>query len=177
MHNCRCGDFMHEEPQIEIPGQLQPERGRFNFALILAAAALLIIVAALYFWPGRQSPPGAAPRGPRLSFGPAEQAYAPKIGFENIALSRAENFLHQEVTTVSGELVNSGDRSLLGVEVTIEFFDDMNQIALRETRSVFAPGTPALAPGERRDFEVSFEHIPSSWNMQQPVVRVTGLQF
>jgi hypothetical protein len=168
---------MHEEPQIEIPGQLQPDRGRFNFALILAAAALLIILAALYVWPGRQSPPGAAPQGSHFSFGSAERAYASKILLENIALSRAENFLHQEVTTLSGELVNGGDRTLHGVEVTVEFSDDMNQIALREARSVLVPGAPVVAPGERRVFEVSFEHIPSSWNMQQPLVHVTGLQF
>ena len=37
-------NFMHEEPQIDIRGELQPERGRFNFALTLAAAALVIIV-------------------------------------------------------------------------------------------------------------------------------------
>ena len=168
---------MHQEPQIDIPDQLQPGRGRFNFALILAAAALLIVIAALFFWPGRQSPPGAAPLGSRPAFGPAEQAYAPKIQIENITLSRAENFLHQEVTTLSGELVNTGDRPLRGVELTIQFSDEMNQIVLRETRPVLVPGSPLLACGERRSFEVSFEHIPSSWNMQTPLVHVTGVQF
>jgi hypothetical protein len=168
---------MHEEPQIEIRGELQPDRGRFNFALILAAAAALIIVAALYFWPGRQSPPGGAPREARFAFGAAEQAYEPQIALENIALSRAENFLNQEVTTLSCEMVDRGDRALSGVEVTIEFFDEMNQIALRERRAVLVPGAPPLAPGERRGFEVSFEHIPSSWNMQQPLVHITGLRF
>ena len=168
---------MHQEPQIDIPDQLQSDRGRFNFALILAAAAVLIVIAALFFWPGRQSPPGAAPLGSRPAFGPAEQAYAPKIQIENITLSRAENFLHQEVTTLSGELVNTGDRPLRGVELTIQFSDEMNQIVLRETRPVLVPRSPPLACGERRSFEVSFEHIPSSWNMQTPLIRVTGLQF
>ena len=168
---------MHEEPQIEIPDRAAPDRGRFNFALILAAAALLVTLAALYVLPGRQSPPGAAPQALHLPFGPAEQAYASKIQFENISLSRAENFLHQEVTTLSGDLVNTGGRALRGVEVTIEFFDDMNQIALRETRPVVAPAAPPVSPGERRSFEVPFEHISSSWNMQQPLIHVTGLQF
>jgi hypothetical protein len=151
---------VRQEPQIEIPGGLHPERGQFNFALVLAGAAVVVILAALYFSPGRQSPPDAS-----------------KIRLENISLSRAENFLHQEVTTISGEIVNGGDRQIHGIELTIEFFDEMNQIALRETRSVLAPGAAPLAPGERRSFEVSFEHISSSWNMQPPVTRITGLQF
>jgi hypothetical protein len=168
---------MHEEPQIEIPDPSQPDRGRFNFALILAAAAVLVIVGALYFLPGRQSPPGAAPPGAHFAFGATEQAYVSRMRVENIVLSRAENFLHQEITTLNGELVNDGDRIVRGVEVTIEFSDELNQIALREARPVLTPGSPSLVAGERRAFEVSFEHIPASWNMQQPTVRITGLQF
>jgi hypothetical protein len=166
---------MHQEPQIEIPDRSQP--GRFNFALILAAVSVLVTIGALYFLPGRQSPPGAAPPGMHFAFGAAEQAYAARMRIENIALSRAENFLHQEITTLTGELVNGGDRALRSVEVTIEFSDHLNQIALREARPVLTPVTPALAAGERRGFEVSFEHIPSSWNRQQPAVRISGLQF
>jgi hypothetical protein len=166
---------MHQEPQIEIPDRSQP--GRFNFALILAAVGVLVTIGALYFLPGRQSPPGAAPPGTHFAFGAAEQAYAARMRIENIALSRAENFLHQEITTLTGELVNGGDRALRGVEVTIEFSDDLNQIALREARPVLTPDAAALVAGERRGFEVSFEHIPSSWNMQQPAVRISGLQF
>jgi hypothetical protein len=167
---------MHEEPQIEIADPSPPERGRFTFALILAAVAVLVVVGAVYFLPGRQSPPGAAPLGPHFSFGVAERAYASRMRIENVALSRAENFLHQEITTLTGEIVNGGDRALRGVEIAIEFSDDLNQIALRDTRSIVVPPS-ALAAGERRGFEVSFEHIPSSWNLQQPAVRVTGLQF
>jgi hypothetical protein len=166
---------MHEEPQIEIPGPSQP--GRFHFALILSAVAVLVIVGAIYFLPGRQSPPGAAPAGTHFSFGTAERAYASRMRIETIALSRAENFLHQEITTLTGELVNGGDRTLRGVEVTVEFSDDMNQIALREAHPVVTPAAAPLAAGERRGFEVSFEHIPSSWNLQQPAVRISGLQF
>jgi hypothetical protein len=171
------GEFMHEDPQIEIREPSQPDRGRFNFALILAVVAVLVTVGALFFLPGRQSPPGAAPPGTHFAFGAAEHAYASRMRIENIALSRAENFLHQEITTLSGELVNGGDRALRGVEVTIEFSDDLNQIALREARPVLTPVAAPLAAGERRGFEVSFEHIPASWNTQQPAVRISGLQF
>jgi hypothetical protein len=168
---------MHQEPHIQIPEGAAPERGRLNFSLFLSAAAVFIVLAALYGWPGRQSPPGGAPQNTHFPFGAIEQAYAAKIQLENIALSRAENFLNQEVTTLSGDLVNSGNRALRGVELTVEFFDDMNQIVLRETHAVLILGGAPIAPGDRRNFDVSFEHIPSSWNTQQPVVHVSGLQF
>src|SRR5712664_4263881 len=98
------------QQQLEMPSPQPPERSRFSFALTLAAAAVVIVVAGLYFLPGRQSPSRGT--AAEAHFGLGEQAYAPKIHLENIALSRAENFLHQEVTTLSGDLVNNGDRSL-----------------------------------------------------------------
>ena len=168
---------MHEEPHIQSPDPAQSEGGGFNFALILAAAAIVVIVAAFYFSPGRQSPPGAAPQQTHFAFGAAEQAYAASVHVENIALTRAENFIHQEVTTLTADVVNAGSRSLKGVEVTITFSDDMTQIALRESRAVVVPPNPPLAAGERRQFDFVFEHIPTSWNMQQPIVRITGLEF
>jgi hypothetical protein len=100
-----------------------------------------------------------------------------QIQFENLGLSRAENFLHQEVTTLCGELINAGDRTLSEVEVTVEFYDQLNQIALRESRMAVSDINAPIAPSERRTIEVSFEHIPNSWNMQMPAVRVSGLRF
>jgi nitrogen fixation-related uncharacterized protein len=106
-----------------------------------------------------------------------ERAYVSKVGVDHIEISRAENFLHQEVTTISGEITNGGDRSLASVELTIEFFDDLNQIAQRETRALFGPPGPPIPPGDHREFEVSFEHISTSWNMRQPIIKVTKVQF
>ena len=116
-------------------------------------------------------------RESHLPFGAAEQAYAPNLQIEKLALSRAQNFLNQEVTTLAGSLTNAGNLPLSDVELTVEFSDQLGQIVLRESRAVFAPQTSPFAPGERRAFEVSFEHIPSSWNIQQPLVRVSGILF
>jgi Protein of unknown function (DUF3426) len=168
---------MHEQPQIEIPGEQQPDRGPFSFALMVAAAAVIIVLAGFYLWPGRQSPSRGGVQEIHPPFGPAERGYAAKINIENLALSRAANFLNQEVTILTGEVVNTGDRTLREVELSVEFYDDMNQIALRESRLALNSASAPFAPGERRPFEVSFEHIPMSWNMQLPAVHVTGLLF
>jgi len=167
---------MHEQPQIEIPGEPQPDRRPLSFAMLVATAAVVIVLAGFYLWPGRQSPSRGV-QEVHPPFGPAERAYASKIKIENLALSRATNFLNQEVTILTGELVNTGERALRDVELTVEFYDDMNQIALRESRLTLNSGSPPLGRGERRSVEISFEHIPTQWNMQQPAVHVTGLLF
>lgn len=166
---------MHEQPQIEIPGAEQPDRGPFSFALMVSAAAVVIVLAGFYLWPGRQSPSRGGVPEIHPPFGPAERAYASKIKIENVALSRAANFLNQEVTILTGDFVNTGDRTLREVELTVEFYDHMHQIALRESRVTLNSASSPLAPGERRSFDVSFEHIPTSWNMQLPTLHVTGL--
>ena len=108
---------------------------------------------------------------------PAEHEYRKNIEVGNLSLSRAENFLHQEVTILNGEVYNGGAEPVSSLRLTTEFFDDLNQVVLRETRSVLGTPELALTAGERRAFEISFEHIPNSWNMQKPVVHVEYLQL
>ena len=167
---------MQETPQIDSPQPMDPRSKRVQ-VMLSVFAVLAIAAASFYFLREEERPPVRSAVRPRLPFGPAEQAYVPRVRIENIALSRAENYLHQEITTVSGEVVNGGDRALSGLELTLEFSDEMRQPVLREARSILDPAAGALAPGERRAFEISIEHVPSLWNMEKPMVRGSGLQF
>jgi len=170
-----------------VPRDPAPRRTPLGIAIVVGAAIIFVLVAVLLLPSGILMNPwfhgdrsSGAKRhvttaGTQLFFGPAEQAYASSIHVENIAMSRAENFLNQEVTTISGEVVNAGAASLLGLELTVEFSDSLHQVILRESRSVIDP--PALAPGARRAFEISFEHVPTSWSMEQPTVAATALRL
>jgi len=167
---------MRDGFESPLPEPEKPEGLILRHPLAIAAATLLGLAAMyLLFFRGPAPPPSV--NQARLPFGPAEQAYAPKLQFGNFAMSRAESFLNQEVTYLSGDVVNSGDRTLTGIEATIEFQDDMKQIALRETRPVLFGASAILPPGKTAHFEVSFDHVPPSWNMQMPTVQVAGLQF
>jgi hypothetical protein len=157
----------------------QPEKepgGIFRHPAVIAVATLLSLAAVyLLFFRGPAPSPSATQA--RFPFGPAEQAYASKLQFENFEMSRAESFIHEEVTYLAGDVRNSGDRTLSGIEATIEFQDDMKQIALRETRPILFGSAALLPPGKTAHFEISFDHVPPSWNMQLPSVQVAGLQF
>jgi hypothetical protein len=148
--------------------------------LNILLGALVVIAIGLAFWLAFKSPQGAASRAgsanPSIPMTPAEQAYAQSMHIENIALSRAENFIHQEVIILNADAVNAGQQPVSGLGVTVEFFDDLHQVVLRESRNVLASPT-FLAPGQRRSFTVSFDRVPAGWNFQQPSVRVTYLQL
>ena len=154
--------------QSQEPGTGGAPRFLVLSALLLAGA----LIAFLWYGTGRKD---SQPAAVHLPFGSAEQVYAPALSVEAITLARTENYLHQEVTTIAGRLVNSGDRAVSRVEFNVEFQDQMSQVVLRHSFISAAP-QPLAARGSR-DLEVSLEHIPSSWNNREPVFRVAGLEF
>jgi hypothetical protein len=164
---------------LENPEPLQSKPKTSAFTIAMSAVVLLAVLVSFYFL--------FAPLGNRratslketvaVKMSPAEEEYTKKIAVENIEMSRAENFLHQEVTTLSAELYNSGSEPVSAVVLTSEFFDTMNQIVLRETHQVLANPGASLAPGQRKPIELSFEHVPDTWNRQAPAVHVSHLQF
>jgi hypothetical protein len=158
------------------PSQDQQNSGRTRRIVVLTVSIVFLMLA-FFLWRASTTKVQPAATGSHDAQGPDERAYTSTVGVDHIEISRAENFLHQEVTTISGEISNGGNRALASVELTIEFYDDLNQIAQRETRSLFGPPGPPIPPGDHREFEVSFEHISSSWNMRQPVIKVTTVQF
>jgi hypothetical protein len=167
---------MQEGFESPLPGPEKEPGGIFRHPAVIAMATLLSLAAVYLLFFRGPAPPSTA-RQTRFPFGPVERAYAPKLQFQNFEMSRAESFIHEEVTYLAGDVVNSGDRALTGIEATIEFQDDMKQIALRETRPVLFGSSAWLAPGKTAHFEISFDHVPPSWNMQLPSVQVAGLQF
>jgi hypothetical protein len=166
---------MQDAFESPLPAPHKETGGIFRHPAVIALATLFG-VAALYLLFFRGPVPTSAVRQ-QLPFGAAEQAYAGKLQFGNFAMSEAENFLHQNVKYLEGDVTNAGERTLAGIEVIVEFRDDMNQIALRESRPILRGASAALAPGAAAHFQVSFDHVPVSWNMQMPTVHVSGLQF
>ncbi len=164
--------ILHNQPDPDPKRQL-PIIPILGFLVLVAIAPVL--------WIALRAPDAGPSRTAVLclsaKMSPEEQAYAKSIHIENIVLSRAENFIHQEVTILDADAVNAGQQSVAGLAVTVEFFDDMHQVVLRETRGVLGAPPAVLAPGQKRSFSISFDRVPASWNLQQPSVRLTYLQL
>ncbi len=155
---------------------LQEDKRRFPIAVLAGGIVVLLLVSGVVLLTHRSSSRGPA-LPPPLPFGPTEKAYTQHIHFINPDLKRGANFLNQEVTFVFGSVSNDGPRTVRQLELTIEFHDVFNQVVLRDTRRLPGPRASPLAPGEHRDFQFGYDHVPEQWNVQYPSIRVTGLQF
>ncbi len=167
---------MSDLPNLpEIPETIEKKRDS-NFALMLAvgAAVVLLLLGGL-FLVNRMTRSSPVAQQKPLPFGPEEQAYAERIHFLNVQMSRAANFLNQEFTYVTGEVSNDGTRSIRALELTVEFRDPFKQVVLREKQRVITQQDRPLPGGLRQPFQITFEHIPDEWNHEYPSIHVTGL--
>ena len=157
----------------EVEGE---EKRHFWISLALGAGVVVALALAVVFLtrPRGAGGPGAVQH---LPFGPGEQAYATHIHFLDLQMSRASNLLNQEVTYVAGQISNDGVRTIREVEVTFEFHDPFNQVVLRETRWLLGARPRPLEGGQRREFQISLEFVPQTWNQQYPSIQVTGLEL
>jgi hypothetical protein len=151
------------------------ERRRFPVAFLAGAIVMALLFGGFYLLTrilGSHGPAVAV----KLPFGAAEQAYAERIHFNDLHMSRSTNMIKQEFTYVTGTMTNDGVQSIRAMEVTVEFRDALNQIILRDSQFVIAPNLdPPLNAGLSREFQVTLEHVPAEWNQQYPSIRVIGL--
>jgi hypothetical protein len=108
---------------------------------------------------------------------PEEQAYRAKILITDPHLSEAENFAGGTVTYLDAQIINSGPQRVREIGLTLEFFDALHQVVLRQKERLFSVRTNPLGPGESRPLHVTFEHVPPDWNRAVPTVTVTEVRF
>jgi hypothetical protein len=152
------------------------ERSRLPVAFLVGIVVVALLVGAAVLFSRYSTPAGSEVDKP-LPVGPVEQAYASRIHFLEPKMSRAANFLNQEVTYVFCTVENGGDRKIQQIEITIEFHDPFNQVILRDKQRLFLPAAPPFLPGQQRDVQIPYEHIPAQWNNVFPSIIVTGLAF
>src|SRR5260370_19795305 len=109
----------------------QPDQApKKKLPIIPNLGSLDLVAIAPVLWIALRAPEAGPSRtavlGLSAKMSPEEQAYAKSIHIENIVLSRAENFIHQEVTILDADAVNAGRQSVAGLAVTVEFFDHMH---------------------------------------------------
>jgi len=152
------------------------ERSRLPVAFLVGIAIVSVLVGAALLY-SRYAGPAQPEVEKPLPMGPEEKAYAPQIHFLDPKMSRAANFLNQEVTYVFFTVENGGNRKIQNIEITLEFHDPFKQVVLRDKQRLFLPTAQPFFPGQQRDVQVPYEHVSAEWDNVFPTVFVSGLLF
>jgi hypothetical protein len=152
------------------------ERSRLPVAFLIGIVIVGLLVGAAVLY-SRYAGPAESEVEKPLPMGPEGLGYAPQIHFLEPKMSRAANFLNQEVTYVFCTVENGGNRKIQNIEITLEFHDPFNQVVLRDKQRLFLPTAPPFLPGQQRDVQIPYEHISAEWNNGFPSITVSGLSF
>jgi hypothetical protein len=152
------------------------ERSRLPVAFMVGIAIVAVLVGAALLYSRYAKPPVSEDDQP-VPMGPVETTYASQIHFLEPKMSRAANFLNQEVTYVFCTVENGGDKKIHQIEITVEFHDPFHQVILRDKQRLFLSSAPPFLPGQQRDVQIPYEHIPPQWDQVFPSITVTGLEF
>ncbi len=154
-----------------VPEKEERDSSRTIIAAAMVGVVLLMLaVAYLLREPTKQSK-GVPP-------------YAANLSLSNFKMSAAENFIGATVSYVDGTITNSGNKTVIGVTLEVEFKDEIGQLAQREDVPLRVLKTSGpydeavdlsvapLVPGQNRPFRLAFDSISAQWNHAYPDLRV-----
>ena len=110
--------------------------------------------------------------------------YAANLAMTGVHMSTADNIVGGKMLYIEGDLKNSGPRTVTGATVEVTFKNSSGRAVQRESQSVlvFIAHEPAddlaalnaspLAPGQSKEFRLTFERVARDWDQQQPEMRI-----
>ena len=164
-----------------MDGLIQPSPGgrqrETNWtAIAIGLAAVVVVVGAIAL---------VSRGGSKVSTNP--HPYASNLKISNVKMSAAENFVGASVTYIDGTVTNTGDKTVTHAMVRVIFRNSMGQVVGDEIMPLHVLQTTGpyldtvdlsvspLAPGQSKPFRLTFEHISSDWNHEEPEIQVTDV--
>lgn len=110
--------------------------------------------------------------GPRQAAKPApgteETAYLQSIQLTPGRVEAAQNFLNHTVTTVYAAVTNNGKKTVRELQINLTFSDVEGKPIEQRSATPIGKNGPPLKPGETRQFELSFDQVPNTWDQAPP---------
>jgi hypothetical protein len=154
----------------------QEDRESSRRPIMVAVAAVVVVVAIILLVSQATHKTAAAPH-----------PYAANLKISDLKLSAAENFAGFSVTYVDGTVINAGGKTVTRAVVHVVFKNSMSEIAQAEDMPVQILQTTGpypdtidlkaspLAPGQSKQFRLTFEHVSADWDQSYPQVQVTDV--
>jgi hypothetical protein len=117
--------------------------------------------------------------------------YAAKLQISDAKASQAENYVGGTVTYLDATITNTGDKALVGGDMSLVFKNTLNEVVQKETLPlrVIVPnplaGYPDLVdlnkspigPGQSKTVRMTLEHISADWNQAPPEMQLVNLKL
>jgi hypothetical protein len=171
----------NQTPPSQLFATPPPESGGFPKAPVLIAAAAVVVVLAVVFFLSRGAKP--VPPGTILPLAAAAQT----LPITDPVMSESTSLSGGKSTFLDGHIRNTGTKTLTGITVQVLFKNDVAMppqvetlsLMLIRTREPYVDTQPVsaapIAPGEEREFRLTFENINDNWNVQTPEIHITGV--
>ena len=139
------------------------------------AVALLIAAGGAGFWyldrAAKRPPPAPTPITDEA------KAYVSNLKLSDVEMGAREDYFHNKVVEITGNIQNSGDRVLNLVEINCVFHDPYGQVVLRQRTPIMSGKAGGLAPGAQKPFRLPFDTIPESWDNVMPQLVIARIDF
>jgi hypothetical protein len=107
--------------------------------------------------------------------------YKTRVKLENVKATLSISFSHARIATISGDIVNDGDRKLEALQVHVTLRDVWGKLSKERTAFALRPGVglsgKAMEPLERRPFTIGVESVEYYWDPKQVTCEITGLKY
>jgi len=107
--------------------------------------------------------------------------YKTRIRIENVKASLGISFTNARIATISGTIVNDGDRKLEALELHITLYDVFGAVSKERTAFALRPGAGYISrpmePLEQRPFAIGVESVEYYWDPKEIAYEITGLKY
>lgn len=159
------------------PSPLSEQKDESSLRPVLIAVVLVAVLIGTLVLLSVSGKKGPAPPHP----------YASSVQLSNLKMSQAENFVGSSVTYIDGTITNAGDKTVTHASAHVVFKNSMDQVAQVENVPLQVLSTSGpypdtvdlsaspLAPGQNKQFRLTFEHVSADWNQAYPDVQVADV--
>ena len=169
---------------LEFTSRPQKAVRPLTVLISLGVLAVLLGVVFLYVNYQKNNEPGSATvvvPGLLRPGDPDFEYYKTRVRIENVSATLAKSYTNIRFATISGTIVNVGDRKLEAVELHITLFNEFGKISKERTAFALRPGSGYIGrpmePLEERPFVIGIESIEDSWDPKQISYEITGLKY
>jgi len=164
----------------------KPQKTFHPVTLFISLLVLAALLGAVFLYVNYQKSMPHAPAGvvvPDLvrAGNPDFEYYKTRVRIENVKASLSITFSQARIATISGTIVNDGDRKLEALELHITLYDAWGEVSKERTAFVLRPGAGysgrPMEPLEKRPFTIGIESVEIYWDPKQITYEITGLKY